>query len=98
MPAAAVIPAPIAYIKVVAVKKLVVELQTWLGGPLNGVYCPTGPYLLVSRRALYWCASGNQDFYLEKIRVFKAGIRPNTLAWHNKIGRAVLFCWLLESP
>ena len=32
VPAAAVIPAPIAYIKVVAVKKLVVELQTWLGG------------------------------------------------------------------
>ena len=28
MPAAAVIPAPIAYIKVVAVKKLVVELRT----------------------------------------------------------------------
>ncbi len=98
MPAAAVIPAPIAYIKVVAVKKLVVELQTWLGGPLNGVYCLAGPYLLVSRRALYWCASGNQDFYLEKIRVFKAGLRPNTLAWNNKIGRAVLFCWFLESP
>lgn len=32
MPAAAVIPAPIAYIKVVAVKKLVVELRTWLDG------------------------------------------------------------------
>jgi hypothetical protein len=32
VPAAAVIPAPIAYIKVVAVKKLVVELQAWLGG------------------------------------------------------------------
>ena len=32
MPAAAVIPAPIAYIKVVAVKKLVVEFWTWLGG------------------------------------------------------------------
>jgi hypothetical protein len=31
VPAAAVIPAPIAYIKVVAVKKLVVELQTWPG-------------------------------------------------------------------
>jgi hypothetical protein len=29
VPAAAVIPAPIAYIKVVAVKKLVVELQTY---------------------------------------------------------------------
>ena len=29
MPAAAVIPAPIAYIKVVAVKKLVVECWVW---------------------------------------------------------------------
>ena len=33
MPAAAVIPAPIAYIKVVAVKKLVV-------GFLDGIHCP----------------------------------------------------------
>jgi hypothetical protein len=33
VPAAAVIPAPIAYIKVVAVKKLVVELWAWLAGP-----------------------------------------------------------------
>ena len=32
MPAAAVIPAPIAYIQVVAVKKLVVEFWAWLGG------------------------------------------------------------------
>jgi hypothetical protein len=32
VPAAAVIPAPIAYIKVVAVKKLVVEFWAWLGG------------------------------------------------------------------
>ena len=31
MPAAAVIPAPIAYIKVVAVKKLVVGVQSELG-------------------------------------------------------------------
>ena len=30
MPAAAVIPAPIAYIKVVAVKKLVVEFWPWV--------------------------------------------------------------------
>ena len=98
MPAAAVIPAPIAYIKVVAVKKLVVELQIWLGGLLNSMYCLAGSYLLVSRCALYWRALGNQDFYLEKIRVFKAGLCPNTLAWNNKIGRAVLFCWFLESP
>ena len=33
MPAAAVIPAPIAYIKAVAVKKLVVGPQTWPTGP-----------------------------------------------------------------
>ena len=38
MPAAAVIPAPLAYIKVVAVKKLVVEFWTssWVGRPSRG--------------------------------------------------------------
>ena len=43
MPAAAVIPAPIAYIKVVAVKKLVVEFLVWGDGPLNGENYFTGP-------------------------------------------------------
>ena len=38
VPAAAVIPAPIAYIKVVAVKKLVVELWVCSVGPPNGEY------------------------------------------------------------
>lgn len=38
MPAAAVIPALIAYIKVVAVKKLVVELRREVAGPPQGVY------------------------------------------------------------
>ena len=37
MPAAAVIPAPIAYIKVVAVKKLVVGSRTPARGPPHGV-------------------------------------------------------------
>ncbi len=37
MPAAAVTPAPIAYIKVVAVKKLVVELESFLVGIGLGV-------------------------------------------------------------
>jgi hypothetical protein len=36
VPAAAVIPAPIAYIKVVAVKKLVVEFWSCPVGPPNG--------------------------------------------------------------
>lgn len=39
MPAAAVIPAPIAYIKVVAVKKLVVGSRVQACGPLFGGYC-----------------------------------------------------------
>lgn len=30
---------------------------------------------------------GNQDFYFEKIRVFKAGLCSNILAWNNRIGR-----------
>ena len=85
MPAAAVIPAPIAYIKVVAVKKLVVEFSVRLTGlPL---VC-TGRLDLPSGEP--WCYSfsalGNQDFYFEKIRVFKAGLRLNTLAWNNRIG------------
>ena len=71
MPAAAVIPAPIAYIKVVAVKKLVVELQTWLGGPLNGVYCLAGPYLLVIRHALHWVCRGTRTFTLRKLECSK---------------------------
>ena len=49
MPAAAVIPAPIAYIKVVAVKKLVVEFQ----GPfavahcslVDSVFAAAGPFI-----------------------------------------------------
>ena len=43
MPAAAVIPAPIAYIKVVAVKKLVVGLLGRRGGLSFGMHCAVGP-------------------------------------------------------
>ena len=46
MPAAAVIPAPIAYIKVVAVKKLVVEFRALALGPPNGVHWERGFNLL----------------------------------------------------
>ena len=86
MPAAAVIPAPIAYIKVVAIKTLVVEPRMQLGGRLYWLHfsdCifPSGKLLWYS-----FIATGHQDFYFEKIRVFKAGLRLNTLAWNNKIG------------
>ena len=39
MPAAAVIPAPMVYAKVVAVEKLVVGSRVLVGGPPQGVYC-----------------------------------------------------------
>ena len=71
MPAAAVIPAPIAYIKVVAVKKLVVELQTWLGGLPNGMYCLAGSYLLVSQHTLHWMCWRTRTFTLRKLECSK---------------------------
>ncbi len=49
MPAAAVIPAPIAYIKVVAVKKLVVGSRERSGGPPHGGFTaalPLSPHRL----------------------------------------------------
>ena len=75
MPAAAVIPAPIAYIKVVAVKKLVVGFLSRVAGPHfvrasgSALASSWGTYL----RLIAWC--GIQDFYFEEIRVFTAGNR-----------------------
>ena len=54
MPAAAVIPAPIAYTKVVAVKKLVVEFLVVKGGPaFRVVYLPFTPILVVNMYSFY---------------------------------------------
>ena len=72
MPAAAVIPAPIAYIKVVAVKKLVVELRPLLPGPPFWV-C-TGAveaYLVVNNYVLYWVWLGTMTFTLKKLECSK---------------------------
>ncbi len=78
MPAAAVIPAPIAYIKVVAVKKLVVGFLVRCAWPAT-VRCVSADARLPSCRlenvpALYWVGFAIQNFYFEKIRVFKAGV------------------------
>ena len=40
---------------------------------------------------------GIQDFYFEKIRVFKAGLRSDTLAWNNRIGRLPILLVYLEA-
>ena len=75
MPAAAVIPAPIAYIKVVAVKKLVVGFLLRTSGPYH--VCASGS---ASASALHTCLRliawrGSRAFYFEEIRVFTAGFR-----------------------
>ncbi len=98
MPAAAVIPAPIAYIKVVVVKKLVVEPWAWLAGPPHRVYWSGRAFSLCGTPCPSLGVAGKQDFYFEKIRVLQAGLCSNTLAWNNRIGRVVLFCWFLGPP
>ncbi len=54
MPAAAVIPAPIAYIKVVAVKKLVVGLQARLTCLAQACTGAAAVFLLCVASVLHW--------------------------------------------
>jgi hypothetical protein len=54
VPAAAVIPAPIAYIKVVAVKKLVVEPWVWLAGPPHREYWSGWTFPSGEPHGLHW--------------------------------------------
>ena len=65
MPAAAVIPALIAYIKVVAVKKLVVGfLGGATGPPLCGVYLCTTRLILVGKRLPAFSCRGGEPHHL----------------------------------
>ncbi len=59
MPAAAVIPAPIAYIKVAAVKKLVVGFLVWCAWPAAQVCeCRDAPAILLETvTTLHWAGS-----------------------------------------
>ena len=76
MPAAAVIPAPIAYIKVVAVKKLVLGFLELAIGPQLLVVCTVFVYLHPCSECIWHLVVGCRSciVYCEKIRVFKAGI------------------------
>ena len=71
MPAAAVIPAPIAYIKVVAVKKLVVELWVWVTGLRLPHVLETRIFPSGEPHALYWVCRGTRTFTLKKLECSK---------------------------
>src|SRR5438034_1734468 len=70
-PAAAVIPAPIAYIKVVAVKKLVVEPWAWLAGPPHRVHWSDRAFPSEEPHALHWVCRGIRTFTLKKLECSK---------------------------
>jgi hypothetical protein len=74
VPAAAVIPAPIAYIKIVAVKKLVVGSAAF--GSRSHRYGVLGvrAYLSDIRRLLFTGRRRDRKVYFEKIRVLKASV------------------------
>ena len=78
MPAAAVIPAPVAYIKVVAVKKLVVGfLATVAARARFGRVCRV-VFVILPESCVYHSLGRTYAIwidYFEKIRVFKAGLR-----------------------
>ena len=71
MPAAAVIPAPIAYIKVVAVKKLVVEFRMRTSGLASGQHWTGRVLFLGKRRALHRVRRGTRTITLRKIECLR---------------------------
>ena len=91
MPAAAVIPAPIAYIKVAAVKKLVVGSQSRSGGPPQGGTARTGQSAGCSRDALRRVSRVTGTFTLKKLECSKQADCLNNRAWNNGIGPRFYF-------
>jgi hypothetical protein len=89
VPAAAVIPAPVAYTNVAAVKKLVVGFLFDNVGPVG---FPT-EYQFLSNILPSGFPEGS--FTLKKLECLKQAYAMNTLAWNNK-GLRVLFCWFLD--
>ena len=96
MPAAAVIPAPTAYINVVAVKKLVVEvmvcamiLRLLSFGIVASYFLPCRIFAVFGVSG-FTVASNWTAYYCEKIRVFQADVYLNSSAWNNRIGEITL--------
>ena len=84
MPAAAVFPAPSAFFKVVAVKKLAIGfLPRTVESALAGEHL-NGP----------WASFPKTVFTLMKIKCFRHALMVSTLAWNNQIGRVAYFVGL----
>ncbi|CAG8638079.1 4935_t:CDS:2, partial [Scutellospora calospora] len=79
VPAAAVIPAPIAYIKVVAVKKLVVEFRGSTVGRANKSVLDGGPVLLVSESPLTSAKAFAKDVFINQERKLGDRRRSDTV-------------------
>ncbi len=90
MPAAAVIPAPIAYINVVAVKKLVVGFLVWRAraAALLWLWCSVHSDHPSRRASQVFIDSGmgSRSFTLKKLECSKQADAMNTLAWNNEVG------------
>ena len=95
MPAAAVIPAPVAYIKVVAVKKLVVGFLANRCGPCSSLGLCAVPCLSSFQRAAstIHLAGRTQSgsITLKKLECLKQALALNTLAWNNNLGLRFYF-------
>ena len=92
VPAAAVIPAPIAYIKVVAVKKLVVGPRCTARRTASRRALPFCRALCSGTvRALHWARAGAGTCTLKKLECSKQAIRLNNGAWNNGIGPRFYF-------
>jgi hypothetical protein len=87
VPAAAVIPAPIAYTKVVAVKKLVVELLT-VDFAGFGRFISCHPLGNLVRSSLV--GGRIKHFTLKKLECSRQAIALNTQAWNNGTGLSVI--------
>ncbi len=89
MPAAAVIPAPIAYINIVAVKTLVVAFLVWRAQPRATrfgvlVHFDHPSWRTAELFTESWLRP--RSFTLKKLECSKQAYAVNTLAWNNEIG------------
>ena len=91
MPAAAVIPAPIAYIKVVAVKKLVVGFLSRVAGAHYVKHLVQSGHPLGERFWTLLDRARFKTFTLRKLECSRQASALNTLAWNNNIGPSFYF-------